>query len=59
MLNVTQTGVVMFKTVKSAMRVMMVGLVAMLGFKAEAHYVVVNGKAKYCSGCSTLGRFWL
>jgi hypothetical protein len=36
---------------KRAMRVMMVGLVAMLGFKAEAHYVVVNGKVKYCSVC--------
>ena len=49
MLNVTQTGVVMFKTVKSAMRVMMVGLVALLGANAEAHYVVVSGKYKYCS----------
>jgi hypothetical protein len=34
-----------------AMRVMMVGLVAMLGFKAEAHYIVVNGKVKFCSIC--------
>ena len=37
MLNVTQTGVVMSKTVKRVMTVMMIGLVAMLGAKAEAH----------------------
>ena len=42
MLNVTQTEVVMSKTVKRAMRVMMIGLVALLGAKAEAHYYVVR-----------------
>ena len=36
---------------KTVMRVMMIGLVAMLGAKAEAHYYVVAGKAKYCSVC--------
>ena len=41
----------MSKTVKRAIRVMMIGLVAMLGAKAEAHYYVVAGKAKYCSVC--------
>ena len=49
MLNVTQTGVVMSKTVKRAMRVMMIGLVALLGANAEAHYYVAAGKYKYCS----------
>jgi hypothetical protein len=39
------------KTVKRAMRVMMIGLVAMLGAKAEAHYYIVGGKVKYCSVC--------
>ena len=41
MLNVTQTEIVMSKTVKRAMRVMMIGLVALLGANAEAHYVYV------------------
>ncbi|MGH8607921.1 MAG: hypothetical protein ACREX9_11030 [Gammaproteobacteria bacterium] len=36
---------------KTVMRVMMIGLVAMLGAKAEAHYFIVGGKAKYCSIC--------
>lgn len=36
---------------KTVMRVMMIGLLAMLGAKAEAHYYVVAGKAKYCSVC--------
>ena len=36
---------------KTVMRVMMIGLVAMLGAKAEAHYFIVGGKAKYCSVC--------
>jgi len=36
---------------KTIMRLMMIGLVAMLGAKAEAHYVVVKGKVKYCSVC--------
>ena len=49
MLNVTQTGVVMSKTVSGVMRVMMIGMVAMLGAKAEAHYIVVRGSYKYCS----------
>jgi hypothetical protein len=49
MLNVTQTEVVMSKTVKRTMRVMMAGLVAMLGANAEAHYYVAAGKYKYCS----------
>ena len=44
MLNVTQTEVVMPKTVKRAMRVMMIGLVALLGANAEAHYYVVSGQ---------------
>jgi hypothetical protein len=30
---------------------MMIGLVALLGAKAEAHYVYVSGKYKYCSIC--------
>ncbi|MCA1851884.1 MAG: hypothetical protein LC647_05690, partial [Beggiatoa sp.] len=30
---------------------MMIGLVALLGAKAEAHYVYVAGKYKYCSVC--------
>jgi hypothetical protein len=37
------------KTVKRAMRVIMIGLVAMLGANAEAHYYMVAGKYKYCS----------
>jgi hypothetical protein len=41
----------MSKTVKRAMRVMMVGLFALLGAKAQAHYVFVFGKYKYCSIC--------
>ena len=36
---------------KTVMRVMMIGLVAMLGAKAEAHYFIVGGKVKYCSVC--------
>jgi hypothetical protein len=37
---------------KRAMRVvMMIGLVALLGAKAEAHYVYVSGNYKYCSIC--------
>jgi hypothetical protein len=39
----------MSKTVKRVTRVMIVGLVAMLGAKAEAHYTVRYGKAYYCS----------
>jgi hypothetical protein len=39
----------MSKTVKRAMRVIMIGLVAMLGANAEAHYIYVYGKYKYCS----------
>lgn len=39
----------MSKTVKRVMRVMMIGLVALLGAKAEAHYYVASGKYKYCS----------
>ena len=39
----------MSKTVKRAMRVMMIGLVALLGVKAEAHYVYYAGRYKYCS----------
>jgi hypothetical protein len=39
----------MSKTVKRAMRVMMIGLVALLGANAEAHYVYAFGKYKYCS----------
>ena len=42
----------MSKTVKRAMRVMMIGLVALLGANAEAHYVYVAGKYKYCSVCN-------
>lgn len=30
---------------------MMIGLVALLGAKAEAHYVYVSGQYKYCSIC--------
>ncbi|MGH8489429.1 MAG: hypothetical protein ACREXS_11355 [Gammaproteobacteria bacterium] len=37
------------KTVKRAMRVMMIGLVAMLGVKAEAHYIVVKGRCVWHS----------
>ena len=33
------------------MRVMMIGVVAMLGTKVEAHYYAFKGKAKYCSVC--------
>jgi hypothetical protein len=36
---------------KRAMKVMLVGLVAMLGVKAEAHWKVVAGKLKFCSVC--------
>jgi hypothetical protein len=39
----------MSKTVKRAMRAMMIGLVALLGAEAEAHYYVASGKYKYCS----------
>jgi len=39
----------MSKTVKRAMTVMMVGLVAMLGVKAEAHYIVVKGRCYWHS----------
>jgi hypothetical protein len=42
----------MSKTVKKAMRVMMVGLVALLEAKAEAHYVYYAGRYKYCSVCN-------
>ncbi len=38
------------KTVKSVMTVMMVGLIAMLGAKAEAHWVVVKGRCFWHSG---------
>lgn len=41
----------MSKTVKRVMRIMMVGLVAMLGAKAEAHYFWFFGKIKFCSVC--------
>ena len=51
MLNVTQTGVVMSKTVKRVMTVMMIGLVAMLGTKAEAHTWRFNGIVRTCSTC--------
>lgn len=54
MLNVTQTGVVMSKTVKRAMRVMMFGLVAMLGANAEAHFHKVGGTGYWCSFCFLL-----
>ena len=36
---------------KTVMRVMMIGLVAMLGAKVEAHYYVAGGQAKRCSVC--------
>ena len=39
------------ETVKRVMRVMMVGLIAMLGAKAEAHWYVVGGTPKRCSHC--------
>ncbi len=39
------------ETVKRVMRVMMVGLIAMLGAKAEAHYYVIGGIPKRCSHC--------
>jgi hypothetical protein len=52
MLNVTQTGVVMSKTVKRVMTVMMIGLVALLGANAEAHTRWINGKPRICSICS-------
>jgi hypothetical protein len=51
MLNVTQTGVVMSKTVKRVTTVMMIGLVALLGAQAEAHTRWVNGKPRTCSHC--------
>lgn len=35
---------------KRVMRVMMVGLLAMLGAKAEAHYIVVGGRCYWHSG---------
>jgi hypothetical protein len=40
---------------KRVMGVLTVGLVAMLGAEAEAHYIVVAGKAKYCSVCVDVG----
>jgi hypothetical protein len=52
MLNVTQTGVVMSKTVKRVMTVTMFGLVALLGAKAEAHTVIIKGTPRVCSVCS-------
>lgn len=47
----------MSKRVKRVMTVMMVGLVAILGTKAEAHYMYVSGKYYYHSvGCEvTIG----
>lgn len=39
------------KTVKRVTTVMMIGLVAMLGAKAEAHYILVKNKIKFCSIC--------
>ena len=48
MLNVTQAEVVMSKTVKRVMTVMMIGLVAMLGAKVEAHFKKVGGTAYWC-----------
>ena len=51
MLNVTQTGVVMSKTVKRVMTVMMVGLAATLGANAEAHYRIIRGVLKFCDHC--------
>ena len=36
---------------KTVMRAVMIGLVAMLGTKVEAHYYAFAGKAKYCSVC--------
>lgn len=36
---------------KTVMRAMMIGLVAMLGAKVEAHYIVVSNKVKYCDVC--------
>lgn len=35
---------------KTAMRVMMIGLVALLGAEAEAHYVVIKGRCVWHSG---------
>ncbi|MGH8531762.1 MAG: hypothetical protein ACREV1_03290 [Gammaproteobacteria bacterium] len=35
---------------KTAMRVMMIGLVAMLGVEAEAHWIIVRGKCYWHSG---------
>ena len=39
------------KTVKTVMTVTMIGLVAMLGAKAEAHTRIINGKPRVCSVC--------
>jgi hypothetical protein len=39
------------ETVKKVTRVMMVGLIAMLGAKAEAHWYVAGGTPKRCSHC--------
>ena len=41
----------MSKTVKRVMTVMMIGLVALLGAKAEAHTRWINGKPRTCSIC--------
>jgi len=41
----------MSKTVKRVMTVMMIGLVALLGAKAEAHTRWFNGKPRVCSIC--------
>ena len=38
------------KTVKRVMTVMMIGLVAMLAAKVEAHWVVVKGRCFWHSG---------
>ncbi len=43
--------VVMSKTVKRVMTVMMIGLVALLGANAEAHTRWINGKPRTCSHC--------
>ncbi len=40
----------MSKTVKRVMTVMMIGLVAMLGAKAEAHWVILKGQCYWHSG---------
>ena len=39
------------KTVKTVMTVTIIGLVAMLGAKAEAHTRIINGKPRVCSVC--------